>query len=270
MRKNVLLIAAALLGFAPALVHAATDAIAPVGTTAPAMSAAPGALTDAQSAAVRDIIKTYLVKEHPEVLVDAMQELQHRDQATAQAKTEEAIKTSADKVYNDPNTPVGGNPKGDVTVVEFFDYNCGYCKLTQPEVDKLLEKDKNVKFIYKDFPILGPMSTESGKAALAVYKGQGLASYVKFHDALFAFKDHLQSDDEIYDIAKKAGVDVEKMKKDMATDAVAAQIKANQQLGQDVGVRGTPMFIIGDNVFPGALQYEQLKKAVDDARVAKK
>jgi len=200
--------------------------------------------------------------------MEAMQELQKRDQANAEEKSEKAIKAATDKIFNNPDTPIGGNPKGDVTLVEFFDYQCGYCKMSEADVEKLLKEDKNIKLIYKDFPILGPMSATASKAALASVK-QGPDKYVKMHDALMGKKDHL-TEDMIFDIAKGQGLDVAKLKKDMDDDSVGKIIQANLELGGDIGVRGTPMFIVGQQVYPGAMQYDQLKKAVTDARAAAK
>lgn len=220
--------------------------------------------SEEQKAAIQDIIKQYLSKDHPEVLMEGMKELQRRDQATAEVKSQEAIKTSKDKIFADPNTPVGGNPKGSVTVVEFFDYQCGYCKMTEASVQELLRDNKDVKFIYKDFPILGPMSTTAAKVALASRR-QGNAKYIKFHDALMNVKEHL-NEDIIYKVASEVGLDVEKLKKDAADDEIAKITKANVDLGTEIGVRGTPMFIINDKVYPGALQPDQLKKAVEEAK----
>ena len=222
--------------------------------------------SDADKAAIGDIIKDYLTKEHPEVVMQAVQELQKRDQETADAKSKQAMSGSKDKLFNDADTPVGGNPKGDVTVVEFFDYQCGYCKMSEEAVEKLLKEDKNVKFIYKEYPILGPASRQAALAAIASVR-QG--KYDKFHAALMNKKDHL-TDDIIYAVAKDVGLDVDKVKKDMEDKAVIKIVDDALQLGQDVGVRGTPMFIIGDKVNPGAMQYDAMKKAVDDARSAKK
>lgn len=223
-----------------------------------------GGFSDEQKAAIQDVIKEYLTKEHPEVIVEAMKEIQHREQTTAESKSQEAIKTAKDKIYNDPDTPVGGNPKGSVTVVEFFDYQCGYCKMTESAVQQLLKENKEVKFIYKDFPILGPMSTTAAKVALASAR-QGNAKYIKFHNALMNVKDHL-SEDSIYQTAKEVGLDVEKLKKDAADDGIAKIAQANVDLGTEIGVRGTPLFIVGEKIYPGALQADQLKKAVEDAR----
>ena len=177
-------------------------------------------------------------------------------------KSQHAVADNHDKLFNDANAPVGGNAKGDVTVVEFFDYQCGYCKQTQEFILKLLDADKNVKIIFKEFPILGPNSVQAAKAALASVRQD---KYIKFHNALLATKDHL-TDDVIAKVAKDAGLDVEKMKKDMADPVIEAIVKANQDLGSEIGARGTPTFVIGDQVYPGALPYDQLKKTIDDAR----
>ncbi len=257
MRYAILLLTAALLGFS-ATVYAEDMTPAPAAPPA----AAARVFSDAQRAEVEEIIREYLTSKHPEVLMDAMKELQRRDQASAENKSKEAISASKDKVFSDPNTPVGGNPKGDVTVVEFFDYQCGYCKMSEEGVQKLLKTDKNVKFLYKDFPILGPMSVTAARASIASIKQN---KYVKFHDALMGVKDHL-TDDIIYQTAKDAGLDVEKLKKDMDDEATSKIIAANLKVGGDIGVRGTPMFIVGEQIYPGAMQYDQLKKSVDDAR----
>jgi protein-disulfide isomerase len=264
MRYAALVLAVAVLGLAPISARA-EDAKT---TAAPAMSSAPVVpkdFSDNEKAEIKEIVKQYLIKEHPEVIMMAAQELEKRQAAFAQDKSEQAISKQGDKLFKDPNTPVGGNPKGDVTVVEFFDYNCGYCKMSQPAVEKLLKADSNIKFLYKDYPILGPESITAAKASFAAAR-QG--KYVEFHDNLMNKKDHM-SEDLIYQVAKDTGLDVDKLKKDMADEAIEKMIEDNVQLGTDVGVRGTPMFIINGEVFPGAMPYEQIKKAVDDARAKK-
>jgi protein-disulfide isomerase len=138
--------------------------------------------------------------------------------------------------------------------------------MSEEGINKLLKADNGIKFLYKDFPILGPMSVEASKASFAAAK-QG--KFQAYHDALMSKKDHV-SDDMLFQTAKEVGLDIDKLKKDMAGDDIAKEIEANLKLGNDVGVRGTPMFVVGDNVYPGALQYEQFKKAVDDARASAK
>jgi protein-disulfide isomerase len=228
--------------------------------------------SDAQKAAIEDVVKNYLTQKHPEIVMEAVQELQKRQQEVSQAKSEEAVTSQHDKIYNSATTPVGGNPKGDVTVVEFFDYQCPYCKMAHKVVQDLLKNDKNVKFIYEEYPILGPASTTAAKAALASVKQD---KYIKYHDALmdapFSHNQRPADDDAlVYKTAKDVGLDVEKLKKDMAEASNDKMIEDNINLGKEVGVNGTPMFIIGDKVYPGALQADALKKAVDDARAAKK
>jgi len=231
---------------------------------------APAPLPDDQKAAIEEVIKNYLIKEHPEVVMQAMQELQKRDQASAATKTHDSITKDKAKIYEDADTPVGGNPKGDVTIVEFSDFQCGYCKMSEPFVEKILKEDKGVRFIYKDFPVLGPQSIMAAKVALAVFHQGGIDKYVKFHDALLAKKEHL-NDDMIYQSVKDVGLDPEKIKKEANSDAMQNHIQANLDLGIEIGVRGTPMFLIGDKVYPGAMQeYDQMKKAVDEARAAAK
>lgn len=257
MRMTTLGLTAALF-FIPALGIAASTADTP--------TQASKTFSDSDRAAIESIIKDYLVTKHPEVLKEAFDELQHREQLAADAKNKEAVSQQNAKIYNDPDTPVGGNPKGDVSVVEFFDFQCGYCKMAEEGVEKLIKDDKGVKFIYKDYPILGPVSTIASKAALASVRQN---KYIVFHDALMSKKEHL-TEDTIYQTAKSVGIDVDKLKKDMADEVISKQVEAALKLGNDIGVRGTPMFIIGDQVFPGAIQYDQMKKAVEDARAAAK
>lgn len=267
MRIAALFLAATVSGFVPAIAHAVDTSAATFPSTGPAASSAETkTFSDADRTAIESIIKDYLTKEHPEIVMMAAQELEKRQQATAESKSEEAISKDKDKLYNDPNTPTAGDPKGEVTVVEFFDYQCGYCKMSEESVEKLLKDNRKVRFVYKDFPILGPESTVASKASFAAVR-QG--KFQAFHDALMTKKEHL-TDDLIYQVAKTTGLDVDKLKKDMADPAIQKMIEDNLSLGGEIGVRGTPMFIINDKVYPGALQYDQLKQAVDTAAAAPK
>ncbi|MDD5586689.1 MAG: DsbA family protein [Alphaproteobacteria bacterium] len=223
---------------------------------------APATFTDSQKTAIEDVVRNLLIKKEPDIIIKAAQEVQGRQEAEAGVKNKQALTANKDKLYNDPNSPIGGNPKGDVVLVEFFDYQCGYCKLTQEGVHKLLAGDKNVKLVYKEFPILGPDSVKASKAALASVK-QG--KYIKFHEAMMSTKEHL-TEEIIFKVAASAGLNVEKLKKDMEGEDIDKMIKANQTLGSEIGAHGTPTFVIGEEIFPGAVPYENLKKAVDDAR----
>jgi len=262
MRKAALFLTVAFLGLAslsPAFASA-TEAATPQ---------AAATFTDAQRAEIENVIKEYLTNKHPEVMAEGLQKMQKHEQDATDAKSKEAVNNSKNSIFNDPTSPVGGNPKGNVTIVEFYDYQCGYCKMSEEAIEKLLKEDKNVKFIYKNFPILGPISAEAAKASQASYK-QGASKFQAFHTAMMSKKDHLTTSEPIYQMAKDAGLDVEKLKKDMADTSVTDSITANLKLGQEIGARGTPMFIIGDNIYPGALQFDQLKQAVTDARTPPK
>lgn len=266
--RYVLMLFGAFFLLAPSMAYAENASHSP----APASAAPAQTFTDAQRAEIERIVHDYLTKTHPETLLEASEELQKREQAETDAKSKAALASARDKVFNDPNSPVGGNPKGDVTVVEFFDYQCPYCKGAQPTVEKLLKEDKGVRFVYKDFPILGPSSVLAAKAALASVK-QG--KYIQFNEALmkapFSHGARPKDDEElVFKTAKEVGLNIDKLKKDMEDDSISKIIDANMELAGELGARGTPYFIVGDQVYPGAMQYDELKKAVAAARAAQK
>jgi protein-disulfide isomerase len=211
--------------------------------------------------AVERIVRDYLVS-HPEVLVEAMQALESKQQVLKDEQSKSAIAANRDGLYNDAAAPVGGNPKGDVTLVEFFDYQCGYCKAVLDDLNRAVKDDGKVRFIYKEFPILGPASTTAAKAALAA-RVQG--KYVDVHNALMGFRGRLD-DAAIYRLAGGAGVDVERLKKDMEAPAVTAAIDANLALAEKMGIHGTPAFVVGDELVPGAVRYDELKRLLGATR----
>lgn len=213
--------------------------------------------------AVEKIVRDYLVA-NPEVILEAIQALERKEQAAAEAAQAEALVTNRKALLE--SGPVGGNPKGDVTLVEFFDYNCGYCKRTHPERTEAVKKDGKVKVIYKEFPILSPSSTEAARAALAADK-QG--KYEAFHSALMSHQGPLNSD-VIRETAKKVGINVKQMEDDMGDPSIQAQIDANIELARALGIRGTPGFVIGDTLIPGAIGAEQFAEYFNNARNAGK
>jgi protein-disulfide isomerase len=257
MRKTVLLLALALIAFLPSSGFAADDSAAPAPKTA-----ASGKFTAAQRAEIENIIKEFLVNEHPEVLGMGLQVLQKRDQEQSEAQTQKKVAVEKDRLFYDPLSPVAGNKKSGVVVVEFYDYQCGYCKASEDAVERVLKEGKDVRFVFKNYPILGPVSLEAAKAAMAAVKQD---KFLVFHEALMNKKEHLTSD-MIYQVAKDAGLDVDKLKKDMAEKSVTDAVDDSMKLGQDIGVRGTPFFVINEAAYPGVLQYDQLAKAIDDAR----
>jgi len=232
----------------------------------PTMAFAGSALTDAQKTEVEAVVRELLTKKEPEIIIKAAEAAQGKMEKAASEKGQENITKYQQQLNNDPASPVAGNPKGDVTVVEFFDYSCGYCKMAQAHVEKLLGEDKNVRFVFKEFAILGPASVTASQAALAS-AAQG--KYLDFHNALMKSKAHLD-EGIIFEIASEVGLNVDKLKKDMKDDKIAKEMKDTHDLADALSIHGTPSFIIGGKLYPGALPYEQLKIAIDEARKAKK
>ena len=206
-------------------------------------------------------VHDYLIA-HPEVIGEAINRLEarQRDQEAKQAQA--TLKLHADQVFRDPNDPVSGNPLGDATLVEFFDYNCPYCKRMAPIMTQAETADPRLRIVYKEFPILGPDSLFAAKAALAAAK-QG--KYVAFHRALYQARGHVD-ESKVLDVAKQVGLDVARLKADMQAPEIGARLEENIKLAQALGINGTPGFAIGDNVFTGATDLKSLQAAIAAAR----
>lgn len=211
---------------------------------------------------VEKIVRDYLLA-NPEILNEMLVELRAREEREAAETAKSAIASNQDALLNDGFSYVGGNPNGDVTVVEFFDYRCGYCKKVRDDIVAFMAADSGVRIVFKEFPILGAASTEASKAAIAARK-QGDDKYWAFHQALLG-ADSLDSA-AIYDIAAGQGLDVTKLKADMEAPEVADIIAKNHELAEKIGVDGTPAFIIGDKLYPGAISVDEMKSAVAEHR----
>ena len=210
---------------------------------------------------IEKIIREYLIA-NPEVLEEAIQALQAKRQARRQAAALASIRNNRKQIYEDPEDPVGGNPKGDVTIVEFFDYRCGFCKRVAPVVEETLAKDPKIRIVYKEFPVLGPNSVLAARAALAS-RAQG--KYLAFHKALMYAK--ISYDEaSIMKIAASLGIDTARLKKDMRAPGIQAQLAKNHALARSLGIRGTPAFVVGKQIFPGALTSAQLAGMIQQAR----
>ncbi|MGC0222242.1 DsbA family protein [Pseudooceanicola nitratireducens] len=204
------------------------------------------------------------IRENPEIVMEAVAILEKRkagEQAVVQAET---LKTQRNLIENDPNAPVLGNPDGDVTVVEFFDYNCPYCRRVKPEVQALLDADPNVRLVYREWPILGDGSVFAARAALAARK-QG--KYDAFHWAMMANKGRAE-EASVMRIAEQVGLDLEQLRADMQAPEVQQHIATSMQLSQALGFNGTPSFVIGEALLPGFVETAQLKELVEAARSA--
>jgi protein-disulfide isomerase len=222
-----------------------------------------GEFSDAQKSEIEGIIKEYLLQ-NPEVIRDAIQELERRQAEQEALAQQEAIKEHARAIYHSEQDLVGGNPEGTIAVVEFFDYNCGYCKRAFKDVMTMIEKDKDVRLILKEFPILGPGSTYAARAALAS-REQG--KYWEFHLAMLQHNGRI--DEAAVDkIAADIGLDVARLQKDMEAPRVSEALQANMQLAEALRINGTPAFIIDQTLIPGAVGYAGLAAAIDDVRKA--
>lgn len=217
--------------------------------------------TPEQKQEIELILRDYLL-ENPEVLRDALTILQERENAAEQERQRLAVSQRIEELHSSPNSPSMGNLQGDVTVVEFFDYQCGYCKTIADHVFDIVEADANVKVVLKEIPILGPASTTAARAALAA-REQG--KYIEIHSALMSHRGQL-SDRAIFDIAADVGLDVDQLRIDMEAPAITEEINTNLELAQAIGVRGTPAFVVDDVVVPGAVPLESLIDLVNQAR----
>ncbi len=204
------------------------------------------------------------IRENPQIILEAVQILE-TEQANAQAQAQtQVLQDERDVLERDPNAPVLGNPDGDVTVVEFFDYNCPFCRRAMPEVQGLLDGDKNVRLVYREWPILGEGSVFAARAALAS-REQG--KYEEFHWALMGMQERAE-EDSIMRIAAEIGLDVEKLRADMEAPEVEEHIATSNRLSQGLGFNGTPSFVIGDNLVPGIIEEEELRSLVEDVRAS--
>lgn len=231
---------------------------------APAPAAAQ-ALTPAQEDAVRALVRDTLVND-PDILREAFAALQAQEESLAAARQAEALKAHAKALTADPTDPVMGNPKGDVTIVEFSDYRCSYCKSVMDTVLEVVAADGNVRFIVKEFPILGPDSLLAARYALAAH-AQG--KYEPYHQALMRHRG-TYTEEGLKAIARELGLDADRLARDAQSAAVQQKLIANRSLGEELGIRGTPAFIIGDLLMPGAVDAQTLKSAIADARAAAK
>jgi protein-disulfide isomerase len=255
MRRLPAIFAAALLFIAGAAWFA-IDATAQRRTPAPGTSERPAELNEFEQR-VRDFLL-----EHPEVIMEALQILQERQRAAEAENLTRTIAERGDEILNDPAAPVGGNPDGDVTLVEFFDYNCPYCRRVAPTVAEIMATDSDLRVVYKEFPILGPGSTFAARAALGAQK-QG--KYAPFHEALMAAGESL-GEAQVLEIARAVGLDTEQLRAEMQDPAIEEAIARNLQLAHALGITGTPSFVIGDRVVPGAVDLRTLQSLIARAR----
>ena len=207
------------------------------------------------------IIRDYLLR-NPEVVGEALKVLERRQQEAETAQVRHVILARRAELLQDPASPVGGNPEGKTTLVEFFDYRCPHCRRAVPTVAEAERQDPTLRLVYKELPILGPASVFAAQAALAA-RAQG--KYLAFHRALMAGEGEL-SEDRTLEIATAVGLDPERLRRDMAAPAITAIIERNYALADALGIRGTPSFVVGEEVIRGAVDLATLKVVIEAAR----
>ena len=227
----------------------------------PAAAAEP--FTPEQKAAIEKIIKDYLLA-NPEVMLEIQQALEARMEKIQQERAKLAILENREVLFRRADAPMTGNPKGDVVVVEFFDYNCGYCRRALKPLAELVKKDPNVKVVFKELPILSKGSNEAARVALAA-RLQG--KYWELHRAMLESSGQLNEASSLK-IAEKIGLDVARLKKDMSSEVVTQEINQIRELAQKMGIQGTPYFLVGDRVIAGAPDdlTDVLQKHIADVR----
>jgi protein-disulfide isomerase len=222
--------------------------------------------TDTQRSDIETIVKNYLIA-HPEVLEEAMNELSKRQAAAETQKHGESISKNADTIFNSPRGVTLGNKDGDVTFVEFFDYNCGYCKRAMADMMDLLKNDPKLKVVRKEFPVLSEGSVDAAKVAVAA-RMQDPKKYLDFHQKLLGGRGPADKARALA-AAKDAGYDTAKLEKDLASPEVKATIEENFKLAEDMGLNGTPSYVIGKQVVVGAVGLDGLKEKIGLARCGK-
>lgn len=221
-----------------------------------------------QKTEIENIIRNYLVN-HPEVLQDAIAELDKRQTAAEQEKTKAALASNAETVFNSSRQVVLGNPKGNVTLVEFFDYNCGYCKRAMADMLDLLKNDSNLRIVLKEFPVLGEGSVEAAKVAVAVrMQDKDGKKYLEFHQKLLGGRGKADKARALA-VAKEVGLDMKRIDADMASEETKMSLEETLKLGEDLGLNGTPSYIVGSDVVVGAVGLDALRSKVSTARCGK-
>lgn len=245
-----------------ALRLALTGAVASAAFTA--VARADDTFTAQQKQGIEKIIHDYLITK-PEVIREAIDELKKREDAAELAMREKVMNDQGEKLLRSPNQAVVGNPDGDVTLVEFFDYNCGYCKQSLASVTKLIESDPKLRVVLKDFPILGPDSVETAHIATAARMQLSPAKFFEFHKKLLSTRGHIGKQQALA-AAQEVGADMARLEKDAASPETAAALKEVATLAEQLKFDGTPSWVIGKEAVVGGVPYAQLKAKVDNMR----
>ena len=219
------------------------------------------ALSGPQKTEINQLIEDYL-KSHPEIILESVKNFREKQEADRREQGASNLQALRNNLERDPQTPEVGNPKGDVTIVEFFDYNCGYCKSVLATVQQLLSEDSGVRLVLKEYPILSEASKYAARAALAAGE-QG--RYFEFHNILMELRGQV-TEESVLKAAVGASLDVPKLKRDMEKPEILFQIESNRELAQALNINGTPTFVVGDEIVPGAVDVETLRQLIGQVR----
>ena len=230
----------------------------------PAAAFDPAAMTDAEQAAFGQAIRAYILA-NPELLVEAIGVLEARQAAAETVSDQVLVLANADEIFSDSHSWVGGNPEGDVVMVEFMDYRCSYCRRAFDEVNQLIASDGNIRFVIKEFPILGPESELSARFAVAVKQLAGDAAYKEAHDRLMTYRGDITVE-SLTRLAEELGQQPAPILERMNAPEVTAVLEANHQLAQRLNVSGTPTFVIGEQMLRGYLPLDGMRQIVDGER----
>ncbi len=239
-------------------------ATAALGLAVLATAPASAQMTPAQKTEIQGIIKDYLLS-NPEVLRDAMVELDRREKVEAESARQKAVAELKPKIYESKNQAIVGNPNGKVTLVEFFDYNCGYCKKSLDDIANLIKENPDLRVVLKDFPVLGPGSVEAARVATAVRNQLTGAKFWEFHRKLLTARAPASKATALA-AAKESGVDMDRLNKDIDRPDVHAAIEEVMQIADGLSLTGTPSFVLGDDVIVGAVGYDELKTRLGNVR----
>ncbi|HEX2137520.1 MAG TPA: DsbA family protein [Microvirga sp.] len=232
---------------------------------APAAVAQPASpFTEQQKQAIREVVKDYLLS-NPELLQEIMAELEKRQAEQQRVAQATALRESRQTLLNAPHSIVAGNPQGDVTLVEFFDYNCGYCKRALADVRALAKGDPKLRIVLKDFPVLGPDSVEASRVSVAVKNQLQGDKLFDYHAKVMETRGRVNGERALA-VAKEMGVDMARLQKDMDGPEVRSALQENVGLADKLGLTGTPAFIVGDEIIPGAVGHDPLKQVVASVR----
>lgn len=235
---------------------------ATLGTSAMALDL--GAMTDEERALFREEVRAYLL-ENPQVIFEAVDAMEQRQAAEQAATDNDLVAANADAIFNDGFSYVGGNPDGDITLVEFLDYKCGYCKRAFGEVEQLLTEDGNIRFVVKEFPILGEQSLLASRFAIATKLVEGDENYKAMHDALMAFNGEITIP-ALRRIAGTFDLDTAAIEARMDDPEITAHLQATRALAQRLQINGTPSFVLDDEMLRGFLPADQMQLIIDEKR----